>query len=131
MKYIKAPILLLQAAYEIYHNSVIFGQECIKPDDIDLIKCSKSEKEEITDLRNYTRKLLEKAINYKNNLSVFSPACVFHCFDHTKRDSKFYQIKGKTINDTIGEFLNSRGEKQIILLDDVEWPNKKGCSHVK
>jgi hypothetical protein len=80
------------------------------------------------DLKNYTKKKLEIAVKQKKNLSVWSPACVFHCYDNSLRGTSFYEVRGVNIDQVLGDFLKNKGEKQIVLIDELEWPNNQKCS---
>lgn len=129
LKYIRAPFLILQAAYDSWHIWDTLGEECHEPGKT-LTKCSEEKRKIITEMKNYSKTLLIETGKNKSNLSVWSPACIFHCYGNSYRNSQRYQVRGITIDNIIGEFLESRGEKQTLLFDDVEWPNNTGCNNL-
>jgi hypothetical protein len=127
MKYVKVPVLLLQALYDSWQLWDILEEKCVN-DYKNLNHCNDSQKKNVIDLKNYTKKKLEIAVKQKKNLSVWSPACVFHCYDNSLRGTSFYEVRGVNIDQVLGDFLKNKGEKQIVLIDELEWPNNQKCS---
>ena len=80
-------------------------------------------------MREYTMGKLKEALNKKKNLSIFSPACVRHCFLDGERNLRDIVVKGFNIDEALSEFVFNEGRKQVILIDDVDWPGNYGCAN--
>jgi len=127
IKYIKVPMLLFQAAYDSFMIKDILGIDCHYAD-YTMTRCTEQERKQIKEIKDFNKGFLQQVAKAKSNLSVWSPSCIFHCFWSILRDSRSFSVDGKTINDVIGEFLASKGEKQILLFDKVESPESRQCN---
>lgn len=75
--------------------------------------------------KDYQTILIERQLNIKNNLSVWSPSCVKHCFGQDERLSLSWQVpenSGNNIDLIVKEFMKKEGKIKIELLDKVDWP---------
>jgi len=127
IKYIKAPLLLFEAAYDGWAIKNILGETC-HDTDYTLRNCDEQQINSINQMKDYNKGVLVEAAKTKKNLSVWSPACIFHCFLNILRDSRSFSVDGKTINEVIWEFLDSKGQKQILLFDKFENPENRQCN---
>lgn len=126
--YVKSPILMYQAQYDSWQIWEVLGEQCVN-DHQSLKFCNDKQKKDIIKLKDYTKLVLNKAIEKKKNLSVFSPACVMHCYKDDKRLNWDVQVKGYNVDKLMSEFVDTNGLKQIVLIDDVEWPNNTKCAN--
>ena len=119
---------MYQAQYDSWQIWEVLGEKCV--DSYQSLKfCSNEQRKSISKFKDYTMKVMDKAIKNKKNLSVFSPACVMHCYKDGKRLSWDVQVKGYNVDKVMSQFVNTNGKEQILLVDDVEWPNNKGCAN--
>jgi hypothetical protein len=51
-----------------------------------------------------------------------------HCYENDERLSWDVQVKGYNVDKLMTEFVETNGKKQIVLIDDVEWPNNTRCA---
>jgi hypothetical protein len=127
MDYVKSPILLFQSTYDSWQIWEILGEKCV--DSYKSLKfCNENSKKDIFEMKNYTMNLLKNALLKKKNLSIFSPACVFHCFEFSQRSTNELSVNGRIIDSVLSEFIDTKGEEQIILIDNFDWPNNKNCA---
>jgi hypothetical protein len=128
MNYIKSPILMFQAQYDSFQIWEVLEEKCV--DDHRSLKfCNDDQRKNIIELRDYTYEKIQRAIEKKKNLSIFSPECVMHCYIDSQRKSFDLKVNGYNIDKTITQFVNEKGKKQIILIDNLNWPNNKGCGN--
>jgi len=52
-----------------------------------------------------------------------------HCYENDERLSWDVQVKGYNVDKLMTEFVETNGKKQIVLIDDVEWPNNTRCAN--
>jgi hypothetical protein len=130
LKYVKPPVLLLQSLYDRWQIDEILGEKCIS--NSTMTNCDINQKKNIDNFRIYTKEKIFRMQNLKKNLSIWSPSCIIHCFNDEDRNSPNWQVpedSGNTVDNVVERFLNSRGNEQIILIDEVEWPFNKKCSN--
>lgn len=128
INYIKSPIILFQAQYDSWQIDEVLGEKCVG-NSRSMRNCNETQKKGIIEMRNYTMKKLKKALRKKSNLSIFSPACVFHCFGSLQRMTNEITVNNLTIDTVLSDFINSKGKKQIKLIDNFDWPNNKRCAY--
>jgi len=128
-KYIKVPFLMVQPGYDAWQLQNIFSQDCAANGNIN--QCDEQNLKLAHQYKDYQTKLIEKELRNKNNLSVWSPSCVIHCFWQNEEMSKDWQVpqdSGNYINFIVKEFLEKEGKKQIQLLDKIDWPENAKCA---
>lgn len=135
-KYFKAPLFIIESAYDEYSLSVILTERCMTESvhgSFSMDKCDQNSLKDIAAYRNATL----TAINNFTSLKAFGawvPACVQHGFSHEDGawNGATYKIPtstGSTLAHAAMSFINnpldSNGNSHI---DSVEWPLNKGCS---
>jgi hypothetical protein len=136
VKYFKAPLFIVESAYDEYSLSVILRERCLTAGtygSYNLDKCSEADLHNIEAYRTATL----AAINNFTSLEQFGawvPACVQHGFSHEKPGwtGATYMIPsstGSTLSAAVQNFINNPKDKsRNIHIDSVQWPNNPGCS---
>jgi hypothetical protein len=128
-KYIKVPFLMIQPGYDAWQLQNILSQDCAINGNIN--QCDENNLKIAHEYKNYQTKLIESQLKIKNNLSVWSPSCVCHCFGQNEQLSPAWNVpkdSGNNIDLIVKEFLKKEGKIQIELLDKVDWPENDKCS---
>lgn len=128
-KYIKVPFLMIQPGYDAWQLQNIFSQDCSANNNIN--KCDEQNKKLAHEYKNYQTKLIEKELKIRENISVWSPSCVTHCFGQNEELSRDWQVpmdSGNNIDIIVKEFLEKEGKNQINLLDKIDWPENSRCA---
>lgn len=128
--YVKSPVLMYQFQYDSWQIWETLGEKCVS-DSKSLINCDFEKRPKIIEMRNFSNVKISNAYNKKKNLSVFSPACVNHCFSDDQRTSEDFKVNNLTIDDVMTIFIEEKGKNQIILIDNFEWPGNEGCAYDK
>ncbi len=130
-KYIDVPFLMLQPGYDSWQLQNILGEACTQNNT--LKDCDESLKVYAHEYKGYQNKLIKKELKKKRNLSVWSPACVVHCFGQNEQNSSDWQVpqnSGNTIDLVIQDYLKTHGKSQIKLMDDEDWPVNAKCARL-
>ena len=76
--------------------------------------------------------IVKEELKKKNNLSVWSPACVIHCYGQDQQNSPDWQVpknSGNTIDLIVKEYLKTKGKYQVKLADGIDWPYNEKCAN--
>ena len=91
--------------------------------------CTKEERETVHTARDQHYSLLKAAVEKKQNLVAYSPACLFHCyylFQVMDPNVQQVKIKGQTVDEAFLDFMAGKNTQQFI--DEVRWPDNVPCS---
>jgi len=130
-KYIDVPFLMIQPGYDTWQLMNILGEGCVMNNS--LRDCNEELKKFAHEYKNYQKKLISEELKKKNNLSVWSPSCVIHCFYQDSQNSPNWQVpqdSGNTIDLIIKEYLKTQGKYQVNLIDKKDWPNNEKCANL-
>lgn len=74
---------------------------------------------------------MNKIKGNRKDVGVWGPACVQHGFSSpgTSYNTEYYTVNGLTLMKAIEKFLDNPNEAPW-LLDEIVWPNNKGCSGI-
>jgi hypothetical protein len=123
-------ILFLDSYYDSWNAQEILGINCTEEFG-SLSECT-------TESRNYVQAYHKKIVSSMNdliklpNVSAFGIACVAHFFTNGKWDNTDYSVpmgSNNTAEAIVTKWLNSKTSETFRLLDTVEWPDNKVCSH--
>jgi hypothetical protein len=123
-------ILFLDSYYDSWNAQEILGISCTEEFG-SLSECT-------TENRNYVQAYHKKIVSSMNdliklpNVSAFGIACVAHFFTNGKWDNTDYSVpmgSNNTAEAIVTKWLNSKTSETFRLLDTVEWPDNKVCSH--
>ncbi len=123
---------MLQPGYDTWQLMNILGEACTQNNT--LSDCDQSFKEYAHEYKNYQSNLIKEQLKKKGNLSVWSPACVNHCYWQNEQNSPSWQVpqdSGNTIDFVIQEFLKTNGKNQVKLMDDGNWPVNGKCANLR
>ena len=96
-----------------------------------LEKCDKESLTLAHKYKDYQNKLLENEWKNTDNLSIWSPSCIAHCFREGKKISRNWEVpedSGNNINSVVKEFLENEGKKRMNYLDRIDWPENTNCA---
>jgi hypothetical protein len=122
---------MLQPGYDTWQLMNILGENCVQNNT--LKDCDGSLKQYAHEYKNYQNNLIKEQLKKKNNLSVWSPSCVIHCYWQNEQNSPKWQVpenSGNTIDLIIKEYLRSHGKYQVKLIDDEDWPVNGKCANL-
>lgn len=131
-KYIKVPFLMVQPGYDSWQLQNILSLDCSANNNLD--KCNKNDLRLANNYKDYQTELIGNELKVKNNLSVWSPSCVTHCFGQCEEMGTDWEVpmdSGNNIDNVVKEFLETEGKSQIELLDRINWPENTKCSKMQ
>ena len=133
-KYFKAPLFIIESAYDEYSLSVILTERCLKAGKhgaYSLDGCNETAMGEIAAYRNATLEAIENFTTLER-FGAWVPACVQHGFANEEGvwSGQGYKVPGGTgegLAKAIEGWIGGRGEGNVHV-DEVEWPGNQGCS---
>ncbi|CAD8056721.1 unnamed protein product [Paramecium sonneborni] len=139
LNFITTPVFLIQSLYDIGFLQGYLNIACIK--DLTLNNCSTTEKDYIDYVYNQFQVTIKNKTSLNRKIGSFAPSYflldfLFSLFLNSASFSMNWSIpekSGKTVSQTLSKWIeiqqkNQSNEDQIVLIDDVYWPNNEPCA---
>ncbi|CAK88064.1 unnamed protein product (macronuclear) [Paramecium tetraurelia] len=146
LNHITKPVFIIQSLYDAAFLQDYLKIECIK--DRTLSYCSTIEKDYIDFAYSQFQSTIKNKTSANRRMGSFAPSCisnwysqillkfVFSLFLNSASFSINWSIpekSGKTISQTLNKWIeaqqrNKGDEDQVVLIDDVYWPNNQPCA---
>ncbi|CAD8141946.1 unnamed protein product [Paramecium pentaurelia] len=135
LNYITKPVFIIQSLYDFGFLQDYLKIECIK--DMTLNYCSTIEKDYINYAYTQFQSTIKSKTSSNKKMGSFAPSCISNClFLNSASFSINWSIpekSGKTISQTLSKWIevqqrNQGDEDQLVLIDDVYWPNNQPCA---
>ncbi|CAD8137497.1 unnamed protein product [Paramecium octaurelia] len=135
LNHITNPVFIIQSLYDAAFLQDYLKIECIK--DMTLSYCSSIEKDYIDFAYSQFQSTIKNKTQANRRMGSFAPSCISNClFLNSASFSINWSIpekSGKTISQTLSKWIevqqrNKGDEDQVVLIDNVYWPNNQPCA---